>query len=112
MSHSGDPERRQYICILRPARLGMVTEGPTEQEKAVVGEHFAYLTDLAQRGQVILFGRTQTTDEDTFGISIFEADSDETARTLVNADPAVRAGVMTARFWPYRVAGARSPITK
>lgn len=97
----------QYLYILRPARVEMLTAGPTDAERATVAEHVAYLGTLAQRGEVVLFGRTTTNDADTLGLVIFEAPDDVAARALMESDPAVSAGVMTARLFPYRIAGMR-----
>lgn len=43
-------------------------------------------------------------DEKTFGIVIFEADSEEEAQLIMKNDPAVAEGIMTADLFPYRVA--------
>ena len=82
----------------------MLTEHPTEKEADTLARHVAYLEDLAARGVVILAGRTQTADPDTFGIVIFEADNESTAEAVMTADPAVADGVMRAKLFPYRIA--------
>jgi hypothetical protein len=43
---------------------------------------------------MILVGRTLTTDDETFGVAIFEASSEAEARQVLADDPAVREGVM------------------
>jgi uncharacterized protein len=93
-----------YLYRIQPTRPAMLTAGPTPEEEALVGEHFAYLKELTERGIVILAGRTLNTDESGFGIVIFNAASDEQADAIVQADPAVRGGVMRATLFPYRVA--------
>ncbi len=55
-------------------------------------------------GVVILAGRTLNTDESSFGIVIFQAESEKAARQVVNNDPAVRQRVMRAELYPYRIA--------
>jgi uncharacterized protein len=60
---------------------------------------------------VLLFGRTQTTDAATFGIVIFRADSADEASRIVDEDPAVRASVMRAELFPFRVAGVGSGLS-
>lgn len=97
-------ELKEYLYMVRATRLGMLTEGPTEQETQLMGQHFNYLKDLTERGVVVLFGRTQNNDETTFGLAIFRAPDDEAARELMNNDPAVRNNVMTATLYPYRIA--------
>jgi uncharacterized protein YciI len=94
----------EYLYVLTPARLGMVTEGPTDQEAAIVGQHFAYLKRLTEAGTMILVGRTQNNDERTMGLAIFRAESDQAAHEIMINDPAVKNGVMRAELFPYRVA--------
>ncbi len=81
----------------------MLRTGPTPQEQAVVAEHFAYLQDLTAKGVVIFVGRTLTTDENTMGLAVFRAESEEAARQIMNGDPAVKNGVMTATLYPFKV---------
>jgi len=95
---------RQWIYVLKPARLEMLTEGSTPEEDEIVSRHFAYLSDLTGKGVMILMGRTQNNDESTFGIAIFEAENEEAARAIMENDPAVKNGVMTATLYPYKVA--------
>lgn len=82
----------------------MLTEGPTEREIEVVGEHFRYLLDLTNRDVMILVGRTQEDNEDTFGLAIFETESEATAQAIMQNDPAVLQGVMSAKLHPFGIA--------
>ncbi len=82
----------------------MLSDGPTPEEERIVGDHYSYLKKLTDQGVVILAGRTLNTDESSFGIIIFRADSEEAARRIVADDPAVRGGVMRAELYPYRIA--------
>lgn len=94
----------QYLYFLKPTRLGMVSDGPTPEEAETVSRHFAYLKDLTEKGVMILVGRTQNSDESTFGIAIFEAKDESAARTIMENDPAVAGEVMSATLYPYKVA--------
>ena len=94
----------QFIYFLKPARPGMLTEGPTPEEAETVSRHFAYLSNLTAKGVMILVGRTQNNDESTMGIAIFEAENEATARKIMENDPAVAGGVMRATLHPYKVA--------
>jgi len=94
----------EWLYYLKPARLEMVTEGATPEEAEIVGRHFAYLKDLTEKGVMILMGRTQNDDESTFGIAIFEAEDEAAARKIMENDPAVKNGVMTATLYPYKIA--------
>lgn len=94
----------QFIYVLRLTRPALLTEGPTAEEQAILGRHFAHLEALTQQGVMILVGRTQTTGPETMGIAIFEAADEAAARAIMLADPAVREGVMSAELYPYRIA--------
>lgn len=94
----------QFIYRIQPTRTDMLSTGSTDAEAKIVGEHFEYLKVLVDKGVVLLAGRTLTEDEHTFGIVVFEAESDAAAREIMNNDPAVIHGVMHAELWPFRVA--------
>ena len=98
----------QWLYVLKPSRIGMITEGPTPEESEIVGRHFAHLQDLTAKGVMILMGRTQNNDESTFGICIFEAEDESAARRIMESDPAVGAGVMRAELYPYKIALMRT----
>jgi uncharacterized protein YciI len=93
----------QWIYVLKPVRPGMLTSGATPEEERIVSQHYAYLKALTEKGVMILVGRTQNDDETTFGIAIFEIEDEETARSVMENDPAVRHGAMSATFYPDRV---------
>jgi uncharacterized protein YciI len=61
------------------------------------------LKNLTDKGIAIFVGRTLTTDERTFGITVFEAATEEKAREIMNNDPAVIQGVMRAELYPFRI---------
>jgi uncharacterized protein YciI len=83
----------------------MVTEAPTDEEEAIVKQHFNYIKSLTEKGIVLVFGRTQNSGAQTFGIIIFRAESQEAAQSIMNNDPAVKQGVMQAELYLYKVAG-------
>jgi uncharacterized protein YciI len=96
-----------YLYVLRPNRLAMLVEGPTDEETRSLERHVAYLERLTERGTVVLFGRTQTTGAETMGLVVFEAADLSAAESLMRDDPAVRDGLMSAKLYPYRIAGMR-----
>ncbi|KQP71474.1 hypothetical protein ASF40_06835 [Microbacterium sp. Leaf288] len=98
----------QWLYRIVPSRPEMVADA-TPDEQRIVGEHFAYLVALRDRGVLVIAGRTQETDG-TFGITIFEADDEPAAREVMNSDPAVAAGVFVASLHPYRIAVARDGL--
>ena len=98
-------ETQEFLYILKPVRIEMLTAGPTPQEVAILDRHAAYLRDLAKDGQALLFGRTQTADENTIGIVVLRAGSEAEAREMMANDPVVAGGIMDADLFPYRIAG-------
>ena len=70
---------QEFLYRIKPVRLGMLTEGPTEREAEIVSEHFSYLERLVAEGIVLMAGRTLNTDERTFGIVVFLAESEARA---------------------------------
>jgi uncharacterized protein YciI len=110
MSASGKAQKAQFIYMLRLADPTMLQRGPNPQEQAIVGRHFAYARELAEEGVMILVGRTQTTDPETFGIAVFEAEDEKVARAIMRADPAVAEGLMRGELRPFKVALSRKPL--
>jgi len=94
---------QQFLYKLQLVRGDMLETGPTPEEQAAVGEHFVYLQDLTAKGVMILVGRTLTVDKNSMGLAIFQAESEEAARQIMNGDPAVRKGIMTATLFPFKV---------
>jgi uncharacterized protein YciI len=93
-----------FAYRIKPTRADMLATGLDEREQAIVGEHFAYLQDALARGVLLLAGRTLTTDERSFGIAVFRAETLEAAQAFTAEDPAVRKGVMRAEVFPFHVA--------
>lgn len=91
-----------FIYVVRPARSGMVVEGPTQEEGAVLDAHFGYLQSVGTRQRSMVFGRVDRLDPSTFGVVIFSAESIEEARDIMEHDPAVQHGLMTATLDPFR----------
>ena len=64
----------EFLYTLKVTRAEMLSDGPTPDEEAATARHFEYLKGLNEKGTVLLAGRTQNTDESSFGIVIFEVD--------------------------------------
>ena len=96
-----------FVYRLAAVRLGMVTEGPSAGELPVLQEHLAYLQGLAGDGRLIMAGRSTTEDERVFGLAFLEVEDEAAAHALMEADPAVRHGMMRAELFPFRIAARR-----
>ncbi|MBA3823097.1 MAG: hypothetical protein H0X24_04210 [Ktedonobacterales bacterium] len=95
---------QQFLYQIIATRPAMLSEGLTPAESAAMSAHFAYLERLLAEGTLILAGRTQNTDADSFGIAIIRVDSEDAARAIMRNDPAVLGGVVTPKLYPYKVA--------
>ena len=93
-----------YLVILRPTRIEMLTVGPTDEEVSAVEDHFFYYQSLVKEGKMLMAGRTIGALSETIGIAIIHADSGEDAQDFIDRDPAVLHGVMSAEIQPYRLA--------
>jgi uncharacterized protein YciI len=94
---------QEFLYRTQLVRGDTLRTGPTDSEQAIVAEHFAYLQDLTARGVMIFVGRTLTTDENTMGLAVFRAESEDAARQIMNGDPAIKKSVMTATLYPFKV---------
>ena len=94
--------RQQYVYFLKLIPSLLNDENWTEKENAIVGRHFKRLQHMLAEGSLVLAGRTQ--NYNPTGIVILEADSEDEARRLMEADPTVAEGIMTAELFPYSVA--------
>ena len=97
--------KKQFAYVLRLIPRLRDAKNWTEADNAAVGRHFRRLQQLHSEGKVVLAGKTQDdADESQFGVVILEVNSEDEARKIMEDDDAVRAGVMTARLFPFRVA--------
>ena len=97
----------QWLIMAKPTRLEMLLES-TPEEDEIIDQHAAYVDELTEKGVILLVGRTLNTDETGFGLTIFEAEDEVAAREIMENDPAVKHGLMTAKLYPYRVALSRA----
>lgn len=98
------PAREQFVYVLHLAPQFQQEAAWTDTENAIVNRHFERLAQAAKSGQLILAGRTRESLSATFGLVIFEADDEAAARSFMQSDPAVEAGLMTATLHPYAIA--------
>jgi uncharacterized protein YciI len=97
---------KEYIYVLRLVPALRTPSNWTDREKQVVADHYRHLVQLHNNDVVILAGKTdyEIDNAGNFGIVIFKAASPEAAREIMNSDPALANGVMTAELHPYSLA--------
>ena len=95
--HGGPPESanqvNHFVYKLIPPRPTFPAD-MSEQEAAIMAEHFAYWEPFEQRGQVIVLGPVLD-PAGTWGLGIIEGDTDEAVRAMALEDPAVKSGMAT-----------------
>lgn len=98
-------EKKQYVYVLKLIPRLLNEKNWTKEDSQIVGRHFRRLQQLHKEGKVILAGRTlNETESSQFGVVIFEANSEEEARKLMEEDDAVKEKIMTAELFPFSVA--------
>lgn len=95
----------EFIYLIHPFRDGFF-EQPTPEEDAAMEAHFQYLRKATQEGTVILAGPCL---DDTFGLVVFHAENEETAKAFMFNDPSVKANVMMAELHPFRASLVGKP---
>jgi uncharacterized protein YciI len=101
---SKSEKAKQFIYVLRLVPRLFDDKAWTAEDNAALGRHFNRFKEATQSGQLILAGRTREPGDKTFGIAIFEATDEASARKFMEEDPALVAGLMTAELHPFAVA--------
>jgi uncharacterized protein YciI len=89
----------EYIYLIHPFREGFY-EQPTPAEESAMAEHFEYLKKGVAAGIVLLAGPCL---DETFGVVVFHAETEEAAQAFMLKDPSIQANVMMAELHPMRV---------
>ena len=89
-----------FLYRLLPVRPTLGFDA-TPEEQAIVGAHFSYLQGLLAEGKLIMAAPAA---DYSFGLTIFEAESEAEARAIMAGDPAIQKGIMTAALTPLKVA--------
>ena len=90
---------KEYIYLIHPLRHEFF-EKPTPFEDRVMDEHFEYLRQATSDGTVVLAGPCL---DETFGVIVFRAESEEEARQFMLNDPSVSSNVMMAELHPFKI---------
>jgi uncharacterized protein YndB with AHSA1/START domain/uncharacterized protein YciI len=106
------PPTRLWLGCILPSRPEILTS-PTDEEREILSQHPEYIRTLADRARVLVVGpcpepgfgpRGEHAKElqlpSPLGILVLRAGSAEEARSLLENDPAVAAGIFAARVMP------------
>ncbi|MCF6137531.1 YciI family protein [Pseudalkalibacillus berkeleyi] len=89
----------EYLYKLIPYRKDFI-DTITAEENQILSEHYSYLEQLLETKELVLAGPCL---DGSLGIVILRTQSFERAESLMNEDPSVVKGVMSASLHPYRV---------
>jgi len=101
-TNQNTPTKKQFVIVLRLNPKYQDEKNWTEADNQAVGRHFAKLQELQKQGKLILAGRT--TVKESMGVVILEVESEAEARKIMDADDAVKAGIMSAEVLPFQTA--------
>jgi len=89
----------EWLYLLRPPRQTFADD-MTDGEAAIMSEHLRYLQELLAEGKLVLAGPSLGP---VFGVCVFEAEDEDEARRVAEADPAVSSGLQQVELSPFRV---------
>lgn len=98
---AAEPMKSWFVRLIPPRPH--FDKDANEAELKVMGAHFVYWKELLDEG-ICVFGGPVLDPKGTFGVLAIWAASEEEARTLVEGDPAVKAGIMRFELAEMRIA--------
>ncbi len=90
---------RHYVYLLKPVHIPLDDIMTPALDQAQT-DHFNRLKVMLAEGRLVLAGPCE---DEAFGVVIFSAESRDEAERIMNDDPAVKAGLMTAELHPFCV---------
>jgi uncharacterized protein YciI len=88
-----------FIYLIHPLRDGFF-ENPTEVENIAMEEHYQYLKAAVQVGVTVLAGPCL---DQTFGLVVFQAQDEASARDFMMKDPSIQKNIMMAELHPFKI---------
>lgn len=101
---SKETKKIQFVYTLKLIPRLLDDKNWTQSDNEAVGAHFKQLKTYLSEGKLIMAGRTLNSDQSQFGIVVLEVTSEAEARTIMENDAAVKAGIMTAQLLPFYTA--------
>ncbi len=98
-----DKNTPKWIYVLRLCQRLWDSDNWSSEDAAIIQQHFEYLKSLTETGTMIMVGRTDVDMKDNIGIAVFAANTKEEAEGIMNADPCIMHGIMTAELFPFRL---------
>lgn len=99
-------KNKEWLGVLTLTEKFKTETNWTQQDQAIVGEHFQRLVKMKEAGIVVLAGRMELplNDPEMKGLVIFYAKDEKEASQFMMEDPAVKNKIMQAKVYPYGIA--------
>lgn len=100
-----------FAFVYKAAGQDLLKNGPRPEDMPVLQAHVKYMRTLAEQGTSVFAGHTLNHDETSFGLLVVKADSEASARKIMEADPIVHAGLVQGTVIPFGVATIGKDVT-
>ncbi|AWK07159.1 hypothetical protein HYN56_24190 [Flavobacterium crocinum] len=101
--------KKYVFCLLKS---GSNTTASKEESKKMFEGHMANINKLAKEGKLSVAGPFMKNDRNYRGIYIFNVETVEEAKKLVETDPAIKANLLEAELTPWYCSAALQEIPK
>jgi uncharacterized protein len=98
--------KQHFFFRLIPPRPTFAAD-MTEEERALMRRHLAYVRTCFDRGQVLAYGPVLD-PAGAFGVALLEVDDPAEAQQFAKDDPAIRAGLHTYAIAPMILGACQS----
>lgn len=99
-----ETKKLQFVYTLKLIPRLLDEKNWAQSDNEAVSAHFKQLKTYLSEGKLVMAGRTLNSDASQFGIVVLEVNSEAEARTIMENDAAVKAGIMTAQLLPFYTA--------
>jgi uncharacterized protein YciI len=100
-SASATQKPKQFIGLFKVARASFLKEGPKPEDMPAIKAHIEYWQKYTDEGVCQLAGHTLNKDESAFGLAVVRSESETTAREMMDADPMIKAGILSVTLFPF-----------
>lgn len=101
--------KKYVFCLLKS---GANTTVSKEESKKLFEGHMANINKLAQEGKLVVAGPFMKNDRNYRGIYIFNVETVEEAKALVETDPAIKAKLLEAELTSWYATAALQETVK
>ena len=90
---------KYYLCKYIPPRADFLTT-MTDEEKAWMAQHGAFLDDLLNKGQIVAHGGPVMDPKGGYGVSLYQIADDQDITLITSEDPLVKNGAGHYEHYP------------